>query len=198
MSTLVGQTAPDFTENAVWGDNEFRPFTLSDGRGRYTVLFFYPLDFTFVCPSELIAFERRMPEFARRNVDVVGCSIDSTYTHLAWKKTAYAEGGVGPLSYPLISDMTHAVSRAYGVEGPMGISLRGTFLIDRSGVVQHQIVNNLALGRDIDELLRVIDALQHTELHGEVCPAGWQKGKAGMTPTDRGVASYLAEHSDML
>lgn len=198
MSTLVGQTAPDFTENAVWGDNEFRPFTLSDGRGRYTVLVFYPLDFTYVCPSELIAFERRMSEFARRNVDVVGCSIDSAYTHLAWKRTSYADGGVGPLSYPLIADMTHAVSRAYGVEGPAGISLRGTFLIDRDGVVQHQIVNNLALGRDIDELLRVIDALQHTELHGEVCPAGWQKGRKAMTPSDRGVAAYLAEHSDML
>lgn len=198
MTALVGQVAPDFTENAVWGDNEFRPFTLSDGRGRYTVLFFYPHDFTFVCPSELIAFEHRMAEFARRNVDVAGCSIDSIYTHLAWKKTARSEGGVGPLSYPLVADMTHAVCRAFGVEGPTGAALRATFLIDREGVVQHEIVNNLAMGRDIDELLRVVDALQHTELNGEVCQAGWQKGRVGMTPTERGVAKYLAEHSDML
>jgi peroxiredoxin (alkyl hydroperoxide reductase subunit C) len=196
--SLVGRSAPDFTENAVWEDNEFRPFTLSGHRGRHVVLFFYPLDFTFVCPSELIAFEHRMAEFARRQVDVAGCSIDSTFSHLAWKKTARAEGGVGPLSYPLIGDVTHAVCRAFGVEGPTGVALRATFLIDREGVVQHQIVNGLPIGRDIDELLRVIDALQYTELNGEVCPAGWQKGRVGMTPTDRGVARYLAEHSDML
>jgi peroxiredoxin (alkyl hydroperoxide reductase subunit C) len=198
VSVLVGRSAPDFVESAVWPDNDFRPFRLADCRGRYVVLFFYPLDFTYVCPSELIAFEHRMAEFSRRQVDVVGCSIDSTFSHLAWKKTPREEGGIGQLSYPLIGDVTHAVCRAFDVEGPSGVALRATFLIDREGVVQHQIVNSLAIGRDIDELLRVIDALQYTERNGEVCPAGWQKGKVGVMPTDRGVARYLAEHSDML
>ncbi|OYW32266.1 MAG: peroxidase [Methyloversatilis sp. 12-65-5] len=198
MSVLVGRSAPEFVESAVWPDNDFRPFRLADYRGRYVVLFFYPLDFTYVCPSELIAFEHRMAAFSRRQVDVAGCSIDSTFSHLAWKKTPREEGGIGQLSYPLIGDVTHSVCRAFDVEGPTSVALRATFLIDRDGIVQHQIVNSLAIGRDIDELLRVIDALQYTERNGEVCPAGWQKGKVGVMPTDCGVAQYLAEHSDML
>lgn len=198
MAVLVGKKAPDFTATAVHGDNEIKELTLSSFQGKYVVLFFYPLDFTFVCPSELIAFDRRLEEFRKRNVEVIGCSIDSQFTHLAWKNTPVDKGGIGQVSYPLVADINHAICQAYDVETADGVAFRGSFLIDKDGLVQHQIVNNLPLGRDIDEMLRVIDALQFTETHGEVCPAGWQKGKTGMQASPDGVARYLAEHAQAL
>lgn len=198
MAVLVGKAAPDFTAVAVHGNNEIKPLKMSDYKGKYVVLFFYPLDFTFVCPSELIAFDHRLKEFEARNVQVIGCSIDSMFTHLAWKNTSVDKGGIGQVGYPLVADMNHAICKAYDVENADGLALRGSFLIDKSGVVQHQVINNLPLGRDIDEMLRVIDALQFTEEHGEVCPAGWRKGKAGMGASPEGVAKYLASHAKEL
>ena len=198
MAVLVGKAAPDFTAVAVHGNNEIKPLKMSDYKGKYVVLFFYPLDFTFVCPSELIAFDHRLKEFQARNVEVVGCSIDSMFTHLAWKNTPVDKGGIGQVGYPLVADMNHAICKAYDVENADGLALRGSFLIDKSGIVQHQVINNLPLGRDIDEMLRVIDALQFTEEHGEVCPAGWKKGKAGMGASPEGVAKYLASHAKEL
>jgi peroxiredoxin (alkyl hydroperoxide reductase subunit C) len=198
MSVLVGKAAPDFTAPAVYGNNEIKPLSMSSLKGKYVALFFYPLDFTFVCPSELIAFDHRLDEFKKRNVEVVGCSIDSMFTHLAWKNTPVEKGGIGQVGYPLVADFAHTICKAYDVENAEGLALRGTFLIDKNGVVQHQVVNNLPLGRDIDELLRVIDALQFTEEHGEVCPAGWKKGKKGMGASPDGVAKYLAENAKEL
>jgi peroxiredoxin (alkyl hydroperoxide reductase subunit C) len=199
MAVLVAKQAPDFTATAVLGNNEIKGITLSEfTKGKYTALFFYPLDFTFVCPSELIAFDHRLQEFKARNVEVIGVSIDSAFTHLAWKNTPVNNGGIGQVGYPLVADVKHEIAKAYDVESEGGMAFRGTFLIDKSGVVQHQIVNNLPLGRDIDELLRVIDALQFTEEHGEVCPAGWKKGSKGMGASTEGVAKYLAENADKL
>ena len=198
MSVLVGKSAPDFTATAVYGNNDIQPLTLSSLRGQYVVLFFYPLDFTFVCPSELIAFDHRLDEFAKRGVQVIGCSIDSEFTHLAWKSTPVEKGGIGQVQYPLVADVKHAICQAYDVETADGVAYRGSFLIDKDGVVRHQVVNDLPLGRDIDEMLRVVDALQFTEVHGEVCPAGWRKGKAGMKADTAGVASYLAEFAGAL
>ncbi len=196
MAVLVGKKAPDFTATAVLGNNEIKDITFSDvTKGKYAVVFFYPLDFTFVCPSELIAFDHRLDEFKKRNVEVLGVSIDSQFSHLAWKNTPVAKGGIGPVGYTLVADIKHEICRAYDVEAEGGVALRGSFLIDRDGVVQHQVVNNLPLGRDIDEMLRVVDALQFTEEHGEVCPAGWNKGKAGMKASTDGVAEYLSEHA---
>ncbi|MBT0962019.1 peroxiredoxin [Denitromonas iodatirespirans] len=199
MAVLVGKKAPDFTATAVLGNNEIKDITFSEvTKGKYAVVFFYPLDFTFVCPSELIAFDRRLEEFKKRNVEVLGVSIDSQFSHLAWKNTPVAKGGIGPVGYTLVADIKHEICRAYDVEAEGGVALRGSFLIDRDGVVQHQVVNNLPLGRDIDEMLRVVDALQFTEEHGEVCPAGWNKGKAGMKASTDGVAAYLSEHAEAL
>ncbi len=198
MAVLVGKAAPDFTATAVYGNNEIKEFKLSSLRGTYVVLFFYPLDFTFVCPSELIAFDHRLEEFKKRGVEVVGCSIDSQFTHLAWKNTSVNAGGIGKVGYPLVADINHAICQAYDVEAAGGVAFRGSFLIDKAGVVQHQVVNNLPLGRNIDEMLRMVDALQFTEEHGEVCPAGWQKGKKGMTASPDGVAKYLAENAAVL
>jgi peroxiredoxin (alkyl hydroperoxide reductase subunit C) len=199
MAVLVGKAAPEFTATAVYGNNEIKPLKLADYKGsKYVVLFFYPLDFTFVCPSELIAFDHRLKEFQARNVEVIGCSIDSMFTHLAWKNTPVDKGGIGQVGYPLVADMNHAICKAYDVENADGVALRGSFLIDKTGTVQHQVINNLPLGRDIDEMLRVIDALQFTEEHGEVCPAGWKKGKAGMGASPEGVAKYLAGHAKEL
>lgn len=196
MAVLVGKKAPDFTAQAVLGNNEIKQVTFSElTKGKYAVVFFYPLDFTFVCPSELIAFDHRLEEFAKRNVEVIGVSIDSQFTHLAWKNTAVEAGGIGKVGYPLVADLKHEIAKAYDVESDGGVAFRGSFLIDKSGVVQHQVVNNLPLGRNIDEMLRMVDALQFTEEHGEVCPAGWSKGKAGMKASTAGVAAYLAEHS---
>ena len=198
MAVLVGKPAPAFTAAAVYGDNDIRPLSLSEFSGKYVVLFFYPLDFTFVCPSELIAFDHRLAEFKKRNVEVIGVSIDSEWTHLAWKNTPVNNGGIGRVGYPLVADIKHEICRAYDVEAVDGCALRGSFLIDRAGVVQHQVVNNASLGRNIDEMLRMIDALQFNEEHGEVCPAGWQKGQAGMKESPEGVASYLAGNAAKL
>ena len=197
MAVLVGKPAPDFTAQAVMGNNEIRDFTLSQEiKGKYAVVFFYPLDFTFVCPSELIAFDHRLDEFKQRGVEVIGISIDSQYTHLAWKNTPVNNGGIGQVQYPLIADVKHEICRAYDVEfGAAGVAFRGSFLIDQKGVVRHQVVNDLPLGRNVDEMLRMVDALQFTEAHGEVCPAGWSKGKAGMKGSTAGVAEYLAQHA---
>jgi len=199
MSILVSRQAPDFTAPAVMPNGEIvERFTLSDLRGRYVVLFFWPLDFTFVCPTEILAHDRRIEQFKERNVEVVGISIDSQFTHFAWRNTPVKEGGIGPVKFPLVADVTHAITRAYGIEHPEGVALRASFLIDREGIVQHQVVNNLPLGRNVDEMLRMVDALQFTEEHGEVCPAGWNKGQEGMQPTSRGVADYLSRKSEEL
>ncbi len=198
MSVLVTQPAPDFTAQAVMPDNTFKDLTLSDYKGRYVVLFFYPLDFTFVCPSELIAFSHRLQEFKDRGVEVIGISVDSHFSHLAWKNTDVKDGGIGDIQYPLVADITKSIARDYDVLVNDAVALRGSFLIDKEGVVRHQVVNDLPLGRNVDEMLRMVDALQFTEEHGEVCPAGWQKGRAGMKPSGEGVASYLAEHADEL
>ena len=201
MSVLVGRPAPDFTANAVLGNGEIvGNFNLSETiKGKYAVLFFYPLDFTFVCPSELIAFDHRLGEFKSRGVEVIGVSIDSHFSHNAWRNTAINDGGIGQVGYPLVADISHEICQAYDVEHPMAkIAFRGSFLIDQKGNVRHQVVNDLPLGRNIDEMLRMIDALQFTEEHGEVCPAGWSKGDAGMTASTAGVAKYLAENADNL
>jgi len=201
MAVLVGKAAPDFSAVAVMGNNEFNEtFNLKKYiNGKYAVIFFYPLDFTFVCPSELIAFNHRLDEFKKRNVEVIGVSIDSQFTHLAWKNTPVEKGGIGQVQYPLVADIKHEICRAYDVEfDAAGVAFRGSFLIDRAGVVRHQVVNDLPLGRNIDEMLRMVDALQFTEEHGEVCPAGWSKGKAGMNASAEGVARYLSNHAKEL
>jgi peroxiredoxin (alkyl hydroperoxide reductase subunit C) len=199
MAVLVGKSAPDFTATAVLGSNEITTITFSKvTKGKYAVVFFYPLDFTFVCPSELIAFDHRLEEFKKRNVEVLGVSIDSQFSHLAWKNTPIEKGGIGKVGYTLVADIKHEIAKAYDVESEGGVAFRGSFLIDRNGVVQHQVVNNLPLGRNIDEMLRMVDALQFTEEHGEVCPAGWSKGKAGMNASTEGVAKYLASHAKEL
>src|SRR3989339_351970 len=185
MAVLVGKQAPDFNAVAVMGNNEINEtFNLKQHiGGKYAVVFFYPLDFTFVCPSELIAFNHRLDEFKKRNVEVIGVSIDSQFTHLAWKNTPVEKGGIGQVQYPLVADIKHEICRAYDVEfDAAGVAFRGSFLIDRAGTVRHQVV----------------DALQFTEEHGEVCPAGWSKGKAGMKASTEGVASYLANHAKEL
>ncbi|MCW8917819.1 MAG: peroxiredoxin [Gammaproteobacteria bacterium] len=201
MGVLVGRPAPDFTANAVLGNGEIIPnFNLKERiSGKYAVLFFYPLDFTFVCPSELIAFDHRLEEFKKRNVEVIGVSIDSHYTHNAWRNTPVNNGGIGQVAYPLVADINHAICQSYDVEHPQaGVAFRASFLIDLAGTVRHQVVNDLPLGRNIDEMLRMIDALQFTEEHGEVCPAGWHKGDKGMKATTSGVAEYLADNADKL
>lgn len=199
MAVLVGKAAPDFTATAVLGNNEITDITLSKViKGKYAVIFFYPLDFTFVCPSELIAFDHRLAEFKKRNVEVLGVSIDSQFTHLAWKNTPVDKGGIGNVGYTLVADVKHEICKAYDVESDGGVAFRGSFLIDQAGVVRHQVVNDLPLGRNIDEMLRMVDALQFTEEHGEVCPAGWNKGKAGMDASPEGVAKYLATHAKEL
>jgi peroxiredoxin (alkyl hydroperoxide reductase subunit C) len=200
MAVLVGKQAPDFTAAAVLGNNEIDgAFNLKKHiKGSHAVVYFYPLDFTFVCPSEIIAFDRRIEEFKSRKVEVIGVSIDSHFTHLAWKNTPVEKGGIGQVRYPLVADIKHEICKAYDVEAEGGVAYRGSFLIDKSGVVRHQVVNDLPLGRNIDEMLRMIDALQFTEKHGEVCPAGWSKGKAGMNASPEGVAKYLAKYSNEL
>ncbi|MFT7053259.1 MAG: peroxiredoxin (alkyl hydroperoxide reductase subunit C) [Psychromonas sp.] len=198
---LVGKQAPDFTAAAVLGNGEIvDSFNLKDfSAGKETVIFFYPLDFTFVCPSELIAFDKRFGEFQARGVEVIGVSIDSQFTHNAWRNTAINDGGIGQVQYPLVADVKHEICKAYDVElEAAGVALRGSFLIDKNGVVRHQVVNDLPLGRNVDEMLRMVDALQFHEEHGEVCPAQWVKDKAGMEATPEGVAKYLSEHNDDL
>ena len=200
MSVLVGKQAPDFTATAVMADGSIKPdFKLADYQGKYIVLFFYPLDFTFVCPTELIAFSKRIKEFEDRDVQVIGCSIDSQFTHVAWRNTPVDEGGIGAVAYPLVADVKHQICKAYDVEfEDAGVAYRGSFLIGKDGKVHHQVVNDLPLGRNVDEMLRMIDALQFTEKYGEVCPAGWSKGEEGMKPDAEGVASYLRNKVDSL
>ncbi|MDX5299513.1 MAG: peroxiredoxin [Gammaproteobacteria bacterium] len=197
MSVLVGKTAPDFTVPAVLADGTIvDKFTLSEAiRGKYGLLFFYPLDFTFVCPSELIALDHRIDAFRERNVEVIGVSIDSHFTHNAWRNTPVDKGGIGAVKYTLAADMNHDICRAYDVESEGGVAFRGAFLIDRNGMVRSQIINDLPLGRNMDELIRLVDALQFHEEHGEVCPAGWKKGDKGMSASPEGVARYLAENA---
>ncbi|USD39324.1 MULTISPECIES: peroxiredoxin C [Ferrimonas] len=201
MSVLVGRPAPDFTAAAVLGNGEIvEDFTLSQAiAGQAAVVFFYPLDFTFVCPSELIAFDHRFEEFKKRGVAVIGVSIDSQFSHNAWRNTAIEDGGIGPVKYPLVADVKHDICRAYDVEHPeAGVAFRGSFLIDSQGLVRHQVVNDLPLGRNIDEMLRMVDALQFHETHGEVCPAQWEQGKQGMDASPDGVARFLADNADQL
>jgi peroxiredoxin 2/4 len=198
MSTLVNRPAPDFKATAVMADGSFKEVKLSDYKGKYVLLFFYPLDFTFVCPSEIIAHDHRIKEFEARNVQVIGVSIDSHFSHFAWRNTPVDKGGIGPIKFPLVADVNHEITRAYGVEHQDSVAFRASFLIDKNGVVQHETINNLPLGRNVDEALRLIDALQFTEEHGEVCPAGWKKGEAGMKASTEGVAEYLAKHAAKL
>jgi peroxiredoxin (alkyl hydroperoxide reductase subunit C) len=199
MSVLVAQEAPDFTAPAVMPDGTINEsFKLSDLKGKYVILFFWPLDFTFVCPTEIIAHDRRMEQLKERNVEVVGISIDSQFTHYAWRNTSIDEGGIGPVQFPIVADITHDITQAYGIEHPAGVAMRASFLIDKEGVVQHQVVNNLPLGRNVDEMIRMVDALQFHEEYGEVCPAGWKKGDTGMQPTAEGVSGYLKSHSEEL
>lgn len=196
MKPLVTNEAPDFTATAVMPDNTFNEeFKLSDMRGKYVLLFFYPLDFTFVCPSEILAFNRAVETFKEKNCEIVGISIDSHFSHLAWKNTAVNDGGIGNVQFPLVADLDKSISVNYGVLLDMGIALRGLYLIDKEGIVRHQVVNDLPLGRNVDEALRILDALQFTEEHGEVCPANWKKGDDAMEPTAEGVAKYLSEHN---
>ncbi|MBF0512076.1 MAG: peroxiredoxin [Candidatus Omnitrophica bacterium] len=191
---LVNKQAPDFSAKAVVKKSIVDNFRLSDFKGKkYVVLFFYPLDFTFVCPTELHAFQAKLDEFQKRDVEVIGVSTDSWFSHLAWLNVDSKQGGISGVSYPLVSDYTKQISRSYDVLiEEQGLALRGLFLIDKNGIVQHQLVNNLALGRNVDEVLRLVDALQFTEQHGEVCPANWQKGKKAMKPTENGLKEFFA------
>jgi peroxiredoxin 2/4 len=195
MSTLVTRKAPDFTAQAVLPDNSFAELTLSSYRGKYVVLFFYPLDFTFVCPSEIIAFDKAVEKFEAKNAQVLGVSVDSHFTHLAWKNTPPDQGGIGQVKYPLVADLSKKISKKYGVLFGKEVALRGLFLIDTDGVVRHALVNDLPLGRNVDEALRILDALQFHEEHGEVCPANWRQGEEAMTPSAEGVAKYLGKHA---
>ena len=197
---IVTNKAPDFTATAVLGDNQIvEDFNLYENIGeKGAVLFFYPLDFTFVCPSELIAFDHRLQEFKDRGINVIGCSIDSQFSHFAWKNTPINEGGIGQVKYPLVADLTKQIARDYDVLLGDSVALRGSFLIDADGTVRHAVVNDLPLGRNIDEMLRMIDAMLFTNEHGEVCPAGWVKGDEGMKADTDGVADYLAKHAEEL
>ncbi len=190
---LIRQSAPDFTATAVMPDNTFKSIALSDYRGKYTVLFFYPLDFTFVCPTEIIAFHDRLEEFKKRNAEVLGVSVDSEFSHLAWKELPRKQGGIGKIDYPLIADLDKTISRKYDVLVDEQFALRGLFLIDKAGIVRHALINDAPIGRSIEEALRVLDALIFTETHGEVCPANWHQGETAITPTAQGIADYLGK-----
>lgn len=194
MSALVTKEAPDFTATAIMPNNTFEDLTLSDYRGKYVVLFFYPLDFTFVCPSEIIAFDKELEKFKAKNAEVIGVSVDSEYTHFAWKNTPREQGGIGQIQYPLVADLKKNISREFDVLFDDAVALRGLFLIDKEGVIRHALVNDLSLGRNVDEALRMLDALQFTEECGDVCPANWREGEEAMKPTSEGVAEYLSKH----
>lgn len=196
MPSLVGQAAPDFKAQVVMPENEITETTLGDlRRDGYAILFFYPLDFTFVCPSEIIAFDAKLDEFKKRNCTVIGVSVDSQYTHLAWKNTPREKGGIGNIKYPLVADLSKDIARQYGVLYENSVALRGLFLIDREGKIRHALINDLPLGRNIDEAVRILDALQFHETHGEVCPANWKEGSEGMKASPEGVARYLSRHA---
>jgi len=196
MSTLVTKPAPGFKAEAVMPDGSLKEITLSDYKGKYVILFFYPLDFTFVCPSEILAFHREIEAFKTKNCEIIGVSVDSKFTHLAWRNTAINRGGIGNVGYPLVADITKNIARDYGVLFDDAVALRGLFLIDKDGIIRHATVNDLPLGRNVAEVQRMLDALQHTEEHGEVCPANWRKGEDAMQPTTEGVATYLAKHAN--
>jgi peroxiredoxin (alkyl hydroperoxide reductase subunit C) len=193
MCTLVTKPAPDFKAQAVMPDNSFEELQLSSFKGKYVILFFYPLDFTFVCPTELIAFDRKLGEFKKRDTQVIGVSVDSAFSHLAWKNTPVNEGGIGNVQYPIVSDLNKQITRDFGILFNESIALRGLFLIDKAGIVRHAVINDLPLGRSIDEALRMVDALQFHEKYGEVCPANWKAGEEGVKATHEGVAAYLAK-----
>jgi len=213
---LVTKSAPDFKATAIMGDNSFKEIKLSDYKGKKVVLFFYPLDFTFVCPTEIIAFDHRLADFDKRGVQVLGCSVDSKYSHWAWKDTTVNKGGIGNVKYPIIADLDKTIARAYDVlkdseeafiatddrefNTTVGgeVALRASFLIDEEGIIRHAVINDLPLGRNIDEMLRMVDALSFNQNHGEVCPAGWQEGEDGMAETVDGVAGYLNNHAEEL
>jgi peroxiredoxin (alkyl hydroperoxide reductase subunit C) len=196
LCTLVTQEAPDFTADAVMPDNSFGQITLSSLKGKYVVLFFYPLDFTFVCPSEILAFNKKLEEFKKRNCEVIGVSVDSKFTHLAWKNTKLEDGGIGNIQYPLVADLNKTIARNYGILFNDAVALRGLFLIDTKGIIRHAVINDLPLGRSVDEAVRMVSALQFVETHGDqVCPANWNEGEEAMKPTAEGVASYLANHA---
>ena len=199
MASLINKKAPAFTAPAVMPDGTTKDLSLSDYAGKYVALVFYPKDFTFVCPSELIALDHKVAELEKRNCVVLGVSMDDAETHAKWRETAVDDGGIGHLNYPLIADNAKAISQAFDVvHEDSGLSYRGTFIMDKEGVVQAATHNNLPLGRNMDELVRMVDALQFHEENGEVCPANWQPGKAGMKPTAEGVAAYLKEHASSL
>ena len=197
----VGDEFPQFSVQACTGTEkeDIKLLTSADYSGKWTVFFFYPKDFTFVCPSELIAFDKRFDEFKKRGVEVIGVSIDSQFSHNAWRNTPVNQGGIGPVKYTLVADVKHDICQAYDVEHPEdGVAFRGSFLIDEEGMVRHQVINDLPLGRNVDEMLRMVDALAFHQEHGEVCPAGWTEGKAGMDASPEGVAKYLSEEADKL
>jgi peroxiredoxin (alkyl hydroperoxide reductase subunit C) len=194
MSSLIGRPAPQFRAAAVLADNTIRPdLSLDEYRGKYLIVFFYPEDFTYVCPSEILAFDAKLEEFDRRDCDVVGVSVDSAESHVKWKNTPVDDGGIGPIRYPLLADHSKEISQAYGVLADEGVALRATFLLDREGTVRHAIVNDLSLGRNIDDTLRTLDALRHIDETGELCPANWKKGRPAMEATPAGVKKYLRE-----
>jgi len=197
---IVTKKAPDFTATAVLGNNQIvDDFNLMENLGeKGAVLFFYPLDFTFVCPSEIIAFDHRLDEFTSRGINVIGVSVDSQFSHFAWKETPVNKGGIGQVRFPLVADITKQIARDYDVLLDDAVALRGSFLIDADGTVRHAVINDLPLGRNIDEMLRMVDAMIFTNEHGEVCPAGWAKGQEGMKPDSEGVAEYLAKHESEL
>ena len=193
--TLVTKEAPDFTAEAVMPDGTFGQITLSSLKGKYVVLFFYPLDFTFVCPSEILAFNKKIAAFKEKNCEVIGVSVDSKFTHYAWRNTAVENGGIGDIQYPLVADLNKNIAREYGILFNDAVALRGLFLIDTKGTIRHAVINDLPLGRSVNEALRMVDALQFVETHGDqVCPANWQEGEEAMKPTAEGVATYLAKH----
>jgi peroxiredoxin (alkyl hydroperoxide reductase subunit C) len=200
MGVLVGKEAPNFVAKAIMPNNEINDkFSLIDYLdGDIGVLFFYPLDFTFVCPSEIIAYANKISHFSSRGAKIVAVSVDSHFSHLAWKNTPVQKGGIGQVQFPMVSDITKKISADYGVLIDDAVALRGTFIIDRHKIVRHQLVNDLPLGRNVDETIRMLDALLHFEEFGEVCPAGWQKGKEAMKPNQEGVSSYLASHAEEL
>jgi len=197
---LVTKKAPDFTATAVLADGQIvEDFNLYKNIGENgAVLFFYPLDFTFVCPSEIIAFSHRVKEFTDRGINIIGCSVDSQFSHFAWRETPVEKGGIGRINFPLVADLTKQIARDYDVLLDDSVALRGSFLIDKDGTIRHAVINDLPLGRNVDEMLRMVDAMIYTNEHGEVCPAGWTKGDEGMKPDSEGVAEYLAKHADEL